>query len=115
VKLEVTSEADGIPRLACEGTIAQEKFSRDQDPMTTLTGPGIFAKKVLLSLEKAVYIDSSGISWLLICHKHFLQGGGRLILHSVPPLVMKVLQIVQLPKIVSIAADEADALKLAKG
>jgi anti-anti-sigma factor len=115
VKLEVTSDADGVTRVACEGTIAQERFSREADPMATLTGPGIFAKKVLLNLEKAVYIDSSGISWLLICHKHFLQGGGRLILHSVPPLIQKVLQIVQLPKIVSIAADEADALKLAKG
>ena len=115
MKLQVTSDAEDIVQVACEGTIAQERFSREADPMTTLTGPGIFAKKVLLNLEKAVYIDSSGISWLLICHKHFVQGGGRLILHSVPPLITKVLQIVHLPKIVSTVADEAEALKLARG
>jgi anti-anti-sigma factor len=115
VKLQVTSDADGIAHVTCEGTIAQEKFSRDADPMATLTGPSIFAKKVLLNLEKAVYIDSSGISWLLICHKHFVQGGGRLILHSIPPLIVKVLQIVQLQKIVGIAADETAALQLARG
>jgi hypothetical protein len=52
---------------------------------------------------------------LIISHKHFVQAKGQLILHSVPPLVLQVMQIVRLPLVVPVATDEAAALALARG
>jgi anti-anti-sigma regulatory factor len=69
----------------------------------------------LLNLEKTTYINSSGISWLIISHKHFVQAKGQLILHSIPPLVFQVMQLVRLPLVVPVAVDEAAALGVARG
>jgi anti-anti-sigma factor len=114
VILNLLPEIAGVVRVACQGNITQEKISRDSDPLQAAAGgPEVYGRTVLLNLEQADYIDSSGISWLLVCHKRCTQLGGRLITHSVPPAVMKMLEIVQMPRIMTFAADEAAALSLA--
>ena len=114
MNLHMLPDLAGFIRVACEGNITQEKLSRDADPLQAAAGgPQVYGRTVLLNLEGADYIDSSGISWLLVCHKRCVQLGGRLITHSVPPAVMKMLEIVQMPKIMAFAADEAEALSLA--
>jgi anti-anti-sigma factor len=104
-----------IIRVACEGQISHDEFDPAKDPMRQVLGPLIFSRKVLLNLEKTTYINSSGISWLIICHKHFVQAKGQLILYSIPPMVFQVMQMVRLPLVVPIAIDEAAALALARG
>jgi anti-anti-sigma factor len=104
-----------VVRVACEGQISHDEFDAAKDPMRQLLGPLIFSRKVLLNLEKTTYINSSGISWLIICHKHFVQAKGQLILHTIPPLIFQVMQMVRLPVVVPVAADEAAALALAQG
>jgi anti-anti-sigma factor len=104
-----------VIRVACEGQISHDDFNPANDPMRQVLGPLIFARKVLLNLEKTTYINSSGISWLIICHKHFVQAKGQLILHSIPPIVFQVMQIVRLPLVVPTATDEAAALAFARG
>ena len=104
-----------VIRVACEGQISHDEFDPAKDPMRQVLGPLIFSRKVLLDLEKTSYINSSGISWLIISHKHFVQAKGQLILHSVPPLVFQVMQMVRLPLVVPDATNEAAALALARG
>jgi anti-anti-sigma factor len=114
VKLILVADEGDLVRVACEGQITQ-MVSQGNEPMANLLGLGCFSRKVLLSLEKTTFINSSGISWLLICHKHFSQAGGLLVVHSVPPLVAQVLQFVRLPSIMQFAADEAAARTVALG
>jgi anti-sigma B factor antagonist len=102
-------------RVRCANQLTQDDVQGDQDPLQAVIGEGGFGRKVLMDLGKVTYIDSSGISWLLICHKHFVQAGGKLVIHSVPPLVDQVLQLLRLPLILSIAADEKSARALAAG
>jgi anti-anti-sigma factor len=104
-----------VIRVSCEGHISHDEFDPAKDPMRQVLGPLIFSRKVLLNLEKASYINSSGISWLIISHKHFVQAKGQLILHSIPPMVFQVMQMVRLPLVVPVAADETAALALARG
>jgi anti-anti-sigma factor len=104
-----------VIRVTCEGQISHDDFDPASDPMRQVLGPLIFSRKVLLNLEKTSYINSSGISWLIISHKHFVQAKGQLILHSVPPLVFQVMQMVRLPLVVPVAPNEAAALALARG
>ncbi len=114
MKLILVADEGEVVRLSCEGQITQ-MVSQGNEPMANLLGQAGFARKVLLDLGKTTFINSSGISWLLICHKHFTQGGGQFVVHSVPPLVSQVLQFVRLPSIMHFAADEASARALALG
>jgi anti-anti-sigma factor len=103
-----------VVRVAVEGKISQDDMDSAKDPMRLLLGPLIFNRKLLLNLEKATYINSSGVSWLIICHKHFVMSKGQLILHSVPPLVDQVLQLMRIPSIMPVVADEAAARAVAR-
>jgi anti-anti-sigma factor len=114
MKLTILSNDDQVLHVQCADKITQEDFIGQADPLAGLIAHlGGFSRRVLLNLERATFIDSSGVSWLLICHKHFVQNGGRLVLHSVPPLVNQVLQLVRLPRIMNVASDAAAARKLA--
>ncbi len=64
---------------------------------------------MLLNLEDSNYIDSSGVGWLLRCNKRFREAGGRLVLHSVPPLALQVFQVLKLDKLFHVAADAETA------
>ena len=83
--------------------------------MELLLGATGFSRKLLLNLEKTDYIDSSGIGWLVICHRNFVKSNGKLVLHSVPQRVFQVLELIGLPKIMHIAQDETAARAMALG
>src|SRR5262245_48521974 len=113
MQLTVVSDDQDIVRVKCEGQISQSTFQPGTDPLERLLGPSVFTRKVLLNLEKTEYIDSSGISWLIVCHKNFLKHGGRLVLYSVPPMVDQALKWLRMPLILHLAEDEAAARQLA--
>jgi anti-anti-sigma factor len=115
MKITQVDETRDVVRLRCEGTISQNEFPIGADPLEKALGPGCFTRKVLLDLEKTSFIDSSGVGWLIGSHKHFEDGGGRLVVHSAPPLVDQVLQLLSMPKVLHIAADETKARHLALG
>lgn len=104
-----------VVRMAVEGQITQDNFDASREPLRVLLGPLIFSRTVLLNLEQATYISSSGVSWLLLCHKNFQQGRGKFIIHSVPPVVSQVLEMLRLNMILVSARDEAEAMTMAKG
>ena len=73
------------------------------------TWAGRLCGTVLLDLSKADYLDSNGVSWLIIAHKHFVQAGGRLILHSLPRRLQDTVDLLRLPSILDIVANETAA------
>lgn len=101
-------------RVAVEGEISGDGYVPEREPLRELLGPGVFSRRVLMSLEPATSLSSTGIGWLLICHKHFVQAHGRLVLHSVPPAVAEVLELISLHLVLHIAPDEAAAERLAR-
>ena len=115
--LQVTllSDDGAVVRLQAQGKISQTEFEGQGDPMESALGPGGFARKALLNLERTDYIDSSGISWLIVNHKHFQQGGGMLVLHSVPPRVSQVLHFCRMESVFHLAPNESAARALALG
>jgi anti-anti-sigma factor len=114
MQLFLTSEDDNIVCIACEGEISQSRFpSSEHNPLEELLGDGFYQRLVVFDLGEATFIDSSGVGWLLNCHKCFLAAGGRLILHSVPGTVDQVLNLLRLHTILTIKADKASALAAA--
>ncbi len=115
MKLAILSSDPGCTRVECEGEITQVGFSPAMDPLTKLLGEGCFAGQVLLSLEKATFLDSSGVGWFVHLQKKFNQSGGKMVLHSIPPMLSQVLRLLRMQTVLHIVEDEAAALALLGG
>jgi anti-anti-sigma factor len=117
--MELSFLPDGmssVVRLTCEGDITFQDFGpEDVNPFQRLVGEDVFSRRVLLGLERTSFIDSSGIGWLITSSKRFDEGGGTLVLHSVPPRVRQIFDFIRMGRIISIVDDEAEALAKASG
>ena len=78
-------------------------------------GQEVHGRKVLLILEKVGYLDTSGISWLIACHRRFEAAGGALVLHSIPPRAHHVLALLHMDRVFHTAAGPEAARALALG
>ena len=109
----VCIDDSGTVRLAADGPIMSGNFASASDhPLETLLGVAWARHRVLLDLDKADYIDSHAVGWLLNCHRAFAAGGGRLVLHSVQPKVRRILTTLRVDAVLPLAADEASAQSL---
>jgi anti-anti-sigma factor len=115
MRLSKVENGSELVSLKCEGQVSSNEFEPGSDPLEKAVGPGCFTRRVIINLEKTSYLDSSGISWLIVSHKHFVRGGGLLVLHSVPPMVDHVFQLLKLPLVLNIAPNEGAARALALG
>jgi anti-anti-sigma factor len=115
MKLTLISTDQDITRIQNEGDITQMDFRAGTDLLANLLGPDCYTRKVLLNLEKTPYIDSAGVGWMVMCHKHFKEAGGKLVIHSIPPMVNQILRLLRMPDILHLAPDDAAAEALARG
>jgi anti-anti-sigma factor len=115
MKLTLVSSDNEVTRIQNEGDITQMDFRAGTDLLANLLGADCYSRKVLLNLEKTPYIDSAGVGWMVMCHKHFKEAGGRLVIHSVPPMVNQILRLLRMPDILYMAGDDAAARALALG
>lgn len=115
MKLNVTSDEGNIVRVRCEGEISQVRLASKNEPLEGLLSRQIYACKVLLNLENAEWLDSSGISWLITVHKNFQKHGGALVLCSVPPRLHQILVFCKMEALLHIVADEMAGLACETG
>ncbi len=114
MKLSLRSLDGSLARVQCEGPITVTQVEHGIEPLERLLGDNPFVKHVLFDLEKANYIDSSGVSWMLMCHKAFTKGGGVIVFHSAPPLVQQTLNLLRMNLVLHLSANEAAAQKIAQ-
>lgn len=110
MKLSVAEEREAICQVKVEGQITHKQVSPLTDPLGNLLGPTAYNKVVLLDMTATDFLDSSGIGWLLSCHKRFRSAGGKLILHSIPPLVENVIRVLKLDSVFQLAPNLQSAL-----
>ncbi len=116
MKLRLRSEeASGICEIQADGAIRAVEEPRDLRDIEELLGPQCFRRKVLLDLQHALHIDSSGVCWLIHLHKKSQNAGGTLIVFSVPPGVMAVFKLLGVQHHLNLAADARSARALAVG
>jgi anti-anti-sigma factor len=116
MQLRVLSfDEHGVVRVLCEGNISQQHFPPGTDPLENLLGPGCFGHKILFNMEKVGYIDSSGVSWLIVCHKRCRELKGSLVIYAVPPVVKHILKLLRMDLLLQIAENEPAAMALARG
>jgi len=113
MQFTLTAQDGGIACVSGEGDLSQSPQPASLDKaLEALLGADCYRRPVLLDLEKARFIDSSGVGWLMTSHKRFRTDGGRLVLHSVPPMVAQVLRLLNLHTVLSIQPDQAAARAL---
>jgi anti-anti-sigma regulatory factor len=100
---------DNVLRVRSDGSVSRRG---PEDPLQTLLGPHCYTHKVLLNLDQSQGIDTSGVCWLVSCHKHFTQMGGKLVLYDVPPVVLDFLNFLRLTPLLHIAPNEQAACEL---
>ena len=114
MELRLVAQDQGVYQVTCAGPIVFPDFCPGHhDPFVQLLGPDVYAQRVLLSLEQAEYLDSSGVTWFLSCHRSFQAAGGVLVLHSIPHLVRYILQMLHIERFLFVAPDLEAAQRLA--
>jgi anti-anti-sigma factor len=113
--ISVVSDDGDLVRLELDGRIVQEAGVRRSEPISELLGPDVYCRRVLLSLAKTEFIGSSGLSWLVVAQKRFRGAGGKLIVHSVPPVVRDVIKMMRLELVLDMAETEEEAEKAVEG
>jgi anti-anti-sigma factor len=114
MKLSLLSADADLTLVQCSGEINYEELPAGNEPLALLLGPGGYARKVVLGLEKVPHIDSVGVGWLVRCHKHFQDAGGRLVLCAPRDAVRQVFDLLNLASLLHIADHEAAARILAQ-
>jgi anti-anti-sigma regulatory factor len=104
---------DEVLRVRGEGALTFRQQEGPGDPLQALLGPHCYSHKVLLNLERAQTLETSGIIWLMRTSERFTQARGTLVLYAVPPTVGDVLDFLRLTPLLRIAANEAEALEMA--
>jgi anti-anti-sigma factor len=106
MKLVVQDREGDVVRIACAGSMTLIPPTGQADLLRDVAGPDCFRQTVRLSLADTDYVDSSGISWLVVLHGEFLKAGGRLIVHSIPPRVREMFDLLRLSTLLHLAGDE---------
>ena len=108
MQLDFSSDQDTVA-VALKGRITHATLDIGNDPLAA-HNPDVYKRRVLFDLSGVDYVDSSGVSWLLTCHKRSREAGGKLILHSITPLVLQVIRVLKLDQVFCIA-DSARAAR----
>jgi anti-anti-sigma factor len=109
MKLTLISRTPGLTQVSCQGQVTQITLQPGEDPLRAVLDHEDCAQSILMDLSQAQFIDSSGVGWMLKCHKHCKQAGGRIIYHSAPPLVRQTLDLLQMGKVLCLAKDAKNA------
>ena len=87
-------------------------FEGGANPLDALLGPAGYSGYVLLGLSKSSYIDSTGVGWLIQSSARFEKAGGRLVMHSITPMINHCFRVLGMYDVLHIVDCEATALKL---
>src|SRR6056297_2860794 len=103
MKLSIDSNEHGIARARVSGKINQSQVSPFTEPLGDALGPDAYQQSVLLDMSEVEMLDSSGVSWLLSCHKRFRSAGGELVLHSLSDIALNVIKVLNLKSVFRVA------------
>jgi anti-anti-sigma factor len=114
MQFRIQKSDDELLRVDTAGEFVRGSASIDDDPLADLLGDGVYGQRVLLNLKQCRHLDSTGIGYLLTCHRRFDRQGGKLVLHSISPAVSRLLQLMRVDQLLHIAGNASEAAELMK-
>jgi anti-anti-sigma factor len=115
MELKAIPGDEDLLRVQVTGKIVEGDTGPENDPIRPLLDERGYAGKVLVDLAECDFISSSGLALLLVWHKRFTEGGGKLVIHSVPNQVMEVFKILRMELVLNLARDKNAAAEQVRG
>ncbi len=109
MKLSIAQDDGQCVQVAVSGRVTQSDVGPIHEPLGELLGPNAYQRQVRLDLRDTHYVDSSGVGWLLNCHKRMKAAGGKLTLHAPNPTVANLLHVLRLEKVLNIESADSTA------
>ena len=109
MQCDVVTKGDTCSEVRLSGRITSDVVAEHGDHLRRMLGERAHAGRLLLDMSGTEFLDSSGIGWLLDQHRQCVHAGGVLVLHSLPPMVARVVQLMNLHKAFRIAPDATAA------
>lgn len=105
----VSLDKSGFVQIACEGDITTRDFlDMNRNPLDATLGASWPTMNVLMSMAKVTFVDSSAVGWLISCHKEAKKQGGQFVVHSLPPNVLQILDLLHLRTVLRVASSEEE-------
>ena len=105
LELSLQEDEQDLLQIQCAGDVVLPDFQPDNDPLVKFLGPQVYSRKLLLNMEKTNFLDTSGIGWLISCHKQCQQAGGILVLYAIPTRARYILQLLHMDHLLHLAPD----------
>lgn len=115
MKLTLQSREGDVVLLKLEGRVSQRDVALTDDPLQDLLGDDAHRLKLVVDMSEVMSLDSSGVNWLLSCHRQAREKGGVLILHSLSPIARNVIRVLNLHTVLNVVPDEQAADRMLKG
>jgi anti-anti-sigma factor len=115
IELHIMSDASDLVRVRIEGRMSHRFEAKDEEPLHAAFGWDTYSRRVMLDLSEVSAIDTSALSWLMLINKRLDYFGGKLVLHSLSPVVRSLIRVLNLQAVLTIADDEADAEAILAG
>jgi anti-anti-sigma regulatory factor len=100
-----------VLRVACEGAVTVRGTLPGSEPLLELLGPHCYRQRVILNLERADGVDTSGLMWLVRVSTKFAGGGGRLAVYNYSPNFRNMLDVLGMIGSVVLVASELAAVE----
>jgi anti-anti-sigma factor len=102
---------EDILRVACEGQVSVRGRSSASDPFLDLLGPHAYRQRIILNLERADGVDTSGLMWLVKAAFRCGQEGGHLVVYGFTPTFKQMLEALGLTGSMAMASSEQLAIE----
>jgi anti-anti-sigma factor len=102
MKLTLLAADGDVTQVRTEGDVTQIDLHNGDGAWGDVLGPECFTRKVRLNMEKTNYIDSAGVGWLISSNNKFRDGGGKLTIYAISPMVMQILKLLRMPEVLNI-------------
>lgn len=112
MKVAVVSDEPQLLHAKVSGEVRLEAFSTDNDPLHGHIGQ---PRSVIVDMSDVEMIDSYGVNWLLGVHRRLAQNNFHLVLLHLSPIVRRVLSILRLNLVFSVAESFDEAVQICKG
>ena len=110
MRLSILWEEGSRACVQLAGQVKQPMATPLEEPLGELLGPDGYNRGVLLDMSEVEVLDSSGIGWLLVCHKRFRDSGGDFVLHSLSPMARNVMKVLNMQAVFKIADNDESAI-----
>ena len=112
MKVNLVSTDQSPICVEVSGNITQRDVSPFSEPLGDVIGHDAYGKHVIIDMRAVEVLDSSGVNWLLSCHKRFKESGGKIVLHSVSPVALNVLKVLSMHLVLQIADTKDKAIAM---